>query len=429
VSGARLGTIARRRIDGPAVRAVLDRIAFGPLSRSRILAGTVVAVCLAVFILQTISFAFLWDTDSPSYYIAAQGLRRHVNIYDDRAFQELGAEIFGKSVIVYPYIYPPLLAQILLPLTALPEETYFLILFFINLLLALYCLYLMADVLDLKKAGSALPALFLFVLLVANHPLEITIHHGQINLLVLAFVLLFLKFQKSGKVSAAGLFLALAVLIKIYPAILILPALVTRKWKSVLAFAAASAGLGLASLAASGTALWAGFIRSTIEVFLGKPTSVFIRGFQSSPNNLSLKGMLDQAASLFRFPAWLVPVAYVLAAAGLFLTMAAAARKTGLKADIPLQGALLLIATLILAPLTWSHHYTIMMFPLAYVFARAIRERRYAAFLPFALLGAIILYYPVGGGFPFNQARLLAALAFFAGLLVFARPRAEVGHA
>jgi len=429
VSGARLGTLARRRVDGADVRAVLDRIAFGPVSRSRILAGTVIAVCLAVFILQTISFAYLWDTDSPSYYIAAQGLRRHVNIYDDRAFQELGAEVFGKSVIVYPYIYPPLLAQIFLPLAALPSETYFLILYFINLLLALYCLYLMADVLALKTSGSALPLLFLFVLLVANHPLEITIHHGQINLLVLAFVLLFLKFQKSGKAPAAGLFLALAVFIKIYPALLILPALFTRKWKSVLAFAAASAGLGLASLAVSGTALWASFVRSTIDVFVGKPASVFIRGFQTSPNNLSLKGLLVQAVSLLRLPAGFAPAAYLLTAAAMFLAMIAAARRTGLKSDIPLQGALLLIATLILAPLTWSHHYAIMMFPLAYAFTRAVRERRYAAFLPFAFLGAIILYYPVGGGFPFNQARLLAALAFFAGLLAFARIRPEVEHA
>jgi hypothetical protein len=30
----------------------------------------------------------------------------------NRAFQELGAEIFGKSIIVYPYIYPPLQARL-----------------------------------------------------------------------------------------------------------------------------------------------------------------------------------------------------------------------------------------------------------------------------------------------------------------------------
>ena len=48
MSGPRLGTLARRRVDGAAVRAVLDRIAFGPVSRNRILAGTVIAVCLAV---------------------------------------------------------------------------------------------------------------------------------------------------------------------------------------------------------------------------------------------------------------------------------------------------------------------------------------------------------------------------------------------
>jgi alpha-1,2-mannosyltransferase len=409
-----------RRIDGAAVRAALDRAAFGPLSHNRILIGTVVALCLAVFVLQTISFAYLWDTDSPSYYIAARGLVRHIDIYDDAAFQALAAETFGKSIIVYPYIYPPLLAQLLVPLSALPYGDYFLVLYILNMLLTLACLYLLADVLDFKSTGSALPSLFLFVLVAANHPLEITIHHGQINILVLILALLFLKFRKSGREWGAGLALALAVFLKIYPVLLILPALASRKWKAALTFAAASAGLLLASIAASGTALWATFARSTLDVFLGRSTSVFIRGFQSSPNNLSLKGLLGQAESFLHLPPAGATAAYFAIAAGLFALMAAAARRTRLATDIPLQGALLLIATLVLAPLTWSHHYTVMMLPLAYVFGRAVGERRYAAFLPFGALGAIILYYPVGGGFPFNQARLLAALAFYAALLVFA---------
>ena len=443
-----------RRIDGAAVRAALDRAAFGPLSHNRILIGTVVALCLAVFVLQTISFAYLWDTDSPSYYVAARGLARHIDIYDDAAFQALAAETFGKSIIVYPYIYPPLLAQILVPLSALPYGDYFLALYIFNLLLTLGCLYLLADVLDFKSTGSAagapafargsgsavlaraydsrastLPTLFLFVLIAANHPLEITIHHGQINILVLVLALLFLKFRKSGRDGWAGLALALAVFLKIYPVLLILPALAARKGKAVLGFAAAAAGLLLASLAASGTAVWAAFARSTLDVFLGRSTSVFIRGFQSSPNNLSLKGLLGQAVSLLHVPAPAATAAYVAIAVGLFALMAATARRTRLAVDIPLQGALLLIATLVLAPLTWSHHYTVMMLPLAYVFGRAVRERRYAALLPFGALGAIILYYPVGGGFPFNQARLLASLAFFAALLVFAKPRQEAAHA
>jgi Glycosyltransferase family 87 len=429
VSFGKIGALARTRIDGPAVRAVLDRIAYGPLLRKKIVIGAVAAVGLAVFIFQTISFVYLWDTDSPSYYIAAQGLRRHINIYDDRAFQDLAADVFGKSIIVYPYIYPPLLAQAILPLGGLAFEDYFLALYILNLLLTLLCLYLMADVLDFAKIGSVLPVLFLFVLLIANHPLEITIHHGQINLLVLAFILLSLKFQKSDKPFPAALFLSLAVFIKIYPVLLVLPFLFYKKWKYVFAFAASSAGLFLASLLASGTSVWLDFGRSTLDMALGKSASVYIRGFQSSPNNLSLKGFLGQAVALFRLPSGLAEPAYLLTAACLFLLVLLAARRIGLKSDIPLQGALLLIPTLVLAPLTWSHHYTMMIFPLAYVFGRAVKERRYGAFLPFALGGALILYYPVGGGFPFNQARLFAALGFFIALLLFAKPRREAAHA
>jgi hypothetical protein len=429
VSFGKIGTLARTRIDGPAVRAVLDRIATGPLLRKKIVIGTVAAVGLAVFILQTISFVYLWDTDSPSYYIAAQGLRRHINIYDDRAFQDLAADVFGKSIIVYPFIYPPLLAQALLPLGLLPYGDYFLVVYILNLLLTLLCLTLMADVLDFGQIGSVLPVLFLFVLLIANHPLEITIHHGQINLLVLAFILLSLKFQKSGKSVPAALFLSLAVFIKIYPILLVLPFLFYKKWKYVFAFVASSAGLFLASLLASGTSIWLDFGRSTLDMVLRKSASVTIRGFQSSPNNLSLKGFLGQAVALFRLPPGLAEPVYLLTAAVMFLFVLLAARRIGLKSDIPLQGALLLIPTLVLAPLTWSHHYTIMIFPLAYVFGRAVKERRYAAFLPFALGGALILYYPVGGGFPFNQVRLFAALGFFIALLLFAKPRREAAHA
>jgi hypothetical protein len=423
VSAAGRGGWLRRRIDGAAVRSALDRAAFGGLSRNRIFLGTVVAVCLAVFVLQTISFVYLWDTDSPSYYIAARGLVRHIDIYDDAAFQALAAETFGKSIIVYPYIYPPILAQLLVPLALLPYETYFLVLYVLNLLLTLGCLYLLADVLDLRATGSTWPALFLFVLMAANHPLEITIHHGQINVLVLILALFFLKFRKAEKEAAGGSALALAVFLKIYPVLLILPALALRKWKAVIAFAAASAGLLAASLAASGTAVWAAFVRSTLDVFLGRSASVFVRGFQCSPNNISLKGLLGQAVSLLRMPPGAASPIYFAVAAAMFALMIATAKRTGLAKDIPLQGALLLIATLVLAPLTWSHHYTIMMLPLAYAFARAVRERRYAAFLPFAALGAIVLYYPVGGGFPFNQARLLAVLGFFAALVAFAAKR------
>jgi len=425
VSFGKIGKLARTRIDGPAVRAGLDRIAAGPLLRKKTVIGTVAAVGLAVFILQTVSFVYLWDTDSPSYYVAAQGLRRHINIYDDRAFQDLAADVFGKSIIVYPYIYPPLLAQALLPLVRLPYGDYFLALYILNLLLTLLCLYLMADVLDFGKIGSVLPVLFLFVLLVANHPLEITIHHGQINLLVLAFILLSLKFQKSDKSVPAAFFLSLAVFIKIYPILLVLPFLFYKKWKCVFAFAVSSAGIFLVSLLASGTSVWLDFGRLTLDMFLRKSASVYLRGFQSSPNNLSLKGFLGQAVALFRLPSGLAETAYLLTAAGLFLIVLLAARRIGLKSDIPLQGALLLVPTLVLAPLTWSHHYTVMIFPLAYVFGRAVKERRFGALLPFALWGALILYYPVGGGFPFNQARLFAALGFFFTLLVFAKPRSK----
>jgi hypothetical protein len=406
--------------------AAIDRAIHAPILQKKALFWGLALLCSYFFLTQTLSFIHEWDTDSPSYYTAAQGLRNGINIFEDREFQPLADSLFGKGLVVYPYIYPPLLAQLCLPLAGLSQSTYFLFFYILNILLTFLGLYLTIGLLGLHRYRTFLPALFPFVLLLYNEPLLTTIHHGQINLLVFDFILLSLVFQKKDKPFPAAFFLSLAVFIKIYPILFVLPFFVFKRYKYLAAFAVNSAALLAASLLISGPRPWMDFIRSTLDLFLKKPDSPFTQGFQNSFGNVSLKGFLTFGFARYHLPETMAGPIFIVLAVLLFILVFAFLRKRKVALDPGLESSLLFILTLVLAPITWSHHFVLMLFPLAYVFGRIIRERRYGAFLLLAFLASQILYELPWGAFPFDQVRLLATLGFLGLLLYFARTSPKV---
>jgi len=418
-----------KKIIGSDIRPMMDRLTAAPaLHRKAVLWGLIFFFA-SWFVLQTVPFIHEWDTDSPSYYTAAHGLRKNINIYDDQELQPLGDILFGKSFVVYPYIYPPLLAQLCLPLSYLPPSTYFLMIYVVNILLVFLGLFLMFDLLGLGDGRSLLPALVPFFLLPFNEPLLTTIHHGQINLLVFDAILLFLVLPKKGKPVLAAFFLSLAVFLKIYPILFILPLLVQKRLRSLAAFAAGSVGLLAASLLISGPAPWLDFMKSTIALFFKKPDSPFTRGFQNSFGNVSLKGFLTQAFSRFHLPESAVVPVFLLLVAFLLVWIFSISRKKAFNSDLARESSIFFILTLLLAPITWSHHFVIMLMPVAYLAGRTISEKKYPAFILLAFLTSQIFYQLPWGAFPFNQVRFFATLGFLAMLLHFAKKSPRELHA
>jgi len=407
-------------------RAGLDRAVHAPALQKKSVFWALALLCAYFFFMQTLSFIPSWDTDSPSYYTAAHGLRQGINIFDDGEFQPLADSLFGKGTVVFPYIYPPLLAQLTIPLAGLPQPDYFFAIYVLNILLAALALYLVIDLLGLWDGRTILPALFPFLLLPFNEPLLTTFHHGQVNLLVLDAVLLSLAFQKKGKPYRATFFLSLAVFIKIYPILFILPFFRSKRRKYLAAFAANSALVLAGSMIVSGFKPWGDFARSTFDLFLKKPDSPFTQGFQHSFGNVSLKGFLTQGFDRLQLPPGLVALAFAVLAVLIFILIYGVPRKKPVSTDPNLESSLLFILTLVLAPITWSHHFVILLFPLAYLFGRIIREKRYAAFVPLTVCAGMILYELPWGAFPYSQVRLLASFGLLVMLLVFARTSTPV---
>jgi alpha-1,2-mannosyltransferase len=422
-----LRALTFRRIGAADVSRGIDRLVTSPVFRRKEIFVALAIILSVWFGLQTGSFPIEWDTDSPSYYAAAHAISRGVNAYDDPAFQNLGNELFGKANLVYPYIYPPLLAQMILPLARLPYNAYFTVLYVANMALAFLALYLLAVLLELRDPRTFLPLLFPFALFISNEPVLTTIHHGQVNFLVFDAILGFLIFQKKGRPWPAGAFLALAVFIKLYPVLFVLPFLLHKKWRALAAFAASSAGLLGGSILVSGISPWLDFGRSTLTLFWMRPDSPFTRGFQDSMGNYSLKSFLASLFPRLGLPPGLVAPAFLLLALGLFAAVFASRRRALIAAEPVLLGSFLLLLTNILAPITWSHHFVLVLLPAVYLFRRIIRERRYAAIPVLALCLFEVFHAVPWGAFPFNQVRLAAALGLYAMLFVFAgRPAAEI---
>jgi len=422
--GLSRGGFLSREFTPSALWAAVNRALHAPLLHNRLFTWTLIVLVVGLFLVQALPYFWAWQYDSPSYYTAAWALRHGADIYDEDAFLSAAAEIFGKSRVVYPFIYPPFFAQLCLPLTYLPPPTFFFVIMAGNLVLLFLCLYLTARLLRLGASPNRLPLVFLFSLLLFNQPLMATLYLGQINFLVLALILGYLLLRRSGRTVPAAVCLAAAVSVKVFPVLFVLPLPLYRKGRQLVAVLAAGAGLLAASILVSGTAPWRSFFRSTLSIFFTHADTVSVRYLSDSVRNLSLKSFLSQAAVAWGFPKALVVPLFVLIIAAAFGLVYLLRRRIRLDRDPGLEGSVFLILTLILAPIGWSQHYAIMILPMAYVFARIIEERRASALPLFLTLSAFIMYIPSRGGFPFNQLRMLTMAAFFVFLLLFSRGKA-----
>jgi hypothetical protein len=134
-----------------------------------------------------------------------------------------------------------------------------------------------------------------------------TLRHGQVNFFVLDLSLAALLAARRAPI-AAGLALALAGHLKLYPLLLGLPLLLTRHWRASLWTAFWLAAVGAGSAAAAGGPIWSWYLEFLRQDF---PGEIALR-------NTSAHAVVWNATRLLfgepRFVGWLVPAAAVAAA-------------------------------------------------------------------------------------------------------------------
>ena len=96
----------------PLTTAQFQRIDNFYLFKKKSFVVLIILISFAFFLIKMYPSLNIVKIDDPSYYVAAIGIKKSVNIYELSTFTSLGEKVLGKSSNVLPYVYPPLLAEI-----------------------------------------------------------------------------------------------------------------------------------------------------------------------------------------------------------------------------------------------------------------------------------------------------------------------------
>lgn len=300
------------------------------------------------------------NVDLPSFHAASVSAFEHgESPYDSGRL----AGLMERDVRVFPYLYPPPSLLLLAPLSRLTYADARQAVLLVNHLLVLAMLLAIPLYVSRVRpqqvfAGSALCIVYALTF----YPIIITLNHGQINLLLLAFLLLSWFFAGRERAVLAGFFLALAVLLKSYPIILIPLLLLIRRWREGVC---AVSWLALATLVSAFVlphAVWNDWFRNVLPsggygctpVGLFSPAAIW---------NQSLNGFFARAftESAWSHPALVNPglarlLTYATAAA-CFAIAGLAAWRSRDRADSLDRTILVALPTMFLvAPYSWEHH-------------------------------------------------------------------------
>jgi len=219
--------------------------------------------------------------DFKAYYLAAHLLQRGEDFYDVRA-QEEAMISFGLPLNDSLYIYPPLLAILFLPLTALSVGRAAQVWFLFNLALYGLTLAILVKSMGLDTLKEKIAPLILLAFLFA--PVLFTLYKGQINIAILFLLALTYWSYQRGNPARAGVSLACATMIKVVPGLLILYFLWKREYIVVWAAMGTIAILGILCLMIAGPSVHSTFFWSVLPA-LGAP--------RPNPSNQSLGGYLS----------------------------------------------------------------------------------------------------------------------------------------
>jgi alpha-1,2-mannosyltransferase len=376
------------------------RLLFKPRVQ-RALLITLLVVFLAVRAFQFFAFTGViqWGYDLSAYWRAAQAVLDGGSPY--APFQLAGAYSPQQQFL---YVYPPFLAVLVAPLAAVVDDYRL-----ANWLWAALGAAILAVVVVLVARRERLARGFdLFLLVVAAFayaPVVSELIIGNVHLLILGLLAgawLALGRRSVGGDTAAGVLVAVAALIKVFPVLLVLWFLVTGRIRAAVASLVAMVVLVLATLPVTGLGPWLDY--PTVLANLGPPTE--------------LTDVLAPTVWLAAVMPPLVAQALV-TLVGIAVVVWAARQRSE-----PVSFAVAVTVCVLIAPALYPHYLAILVLPM-------LLALRYAP--PAGWVGLVWLSAMGGGPEVFGDAAwivnravpALGAVVLIAGLIRFGRQNAS----
>jgi hypothetical protein len=358
-------------------------------------------VIATIVILSFVYFAArIWQRRDPSLaidfavnWIAAKGLLQGLSLYDWQSLRELNYKLLNTedrfTYFYASYISTPIVAIITVPFAKLPFADG-LALFKVVTLFSFVTAVLLV-ILSLPPADRKIGCFVGIVSLFTFTSVAGTINVGQINALVMLAIATAIFFIGRNKWDIAGLALGVAALLKISPTLLIIHCILYRRWQAVI-FSFIPLGtllvlfphdlvtfiLGVSPVLASGT----------LHVINQSLPAWFARLIGTQHNFLSFEVELG----VFR---WISFFLGVMTLAGMWWLRSQ---------DRPnsLEFGALILAALLIGPLTWDHYTSWAIIPLIQVTDHSFwydmgRQQR-LGLVVLLVVGALLLAVPV----PYN---------------------------
>lgn len=307
--------------------------------------------------------------DLPSYYVAGLLVVNGRNPYHP---VELGttAQRLGLADPIYPYIYFPIIALIFMPLSLMRYGSVQLLWFAVSQVFFWLSIVLLFQITrrcyPSESISSFRRLLYLVPVTCLAYPLVVNYQHGQVNTMMFFLICAFLYMLMSGSPVTAGIALALVIMIKPQPAV-ILPYLVFRKHIrcAVSTLVSFTAGTILTAHVVG----WANFGYYLSDVLPSfsmietrfPPIPLYV------PANQSIHGIVSRlfqttgyTVGILDYPDLVAPVSTFLIISVLVIGFGRVYtwnRGLGVSDRIILRDcAFLLVMSILLSPITWDHH-------------------------------------------------------------------------
>lgn len=295
---------------------------------------------------------------------------------------------------VFPYVYPPIWAKLVSWLTPITTFTTFDAVFLaIHQVLLIATTYLAGKMCGFRGQMAWMFCAVTFLALVLTMPIGIALTENQPQILVSFLIVFAFERAQFNAPRAAGLLLALAAAIKVYPVLFVVIFAAWRNWTAFWSFAIAGAALGLTSIALTGWALHADYLhmlgllsKSVIVTNFSFSADAFFAGTFRADDLIHVNQPSTAAqgvgwAAIGKGPLWHA-ISSTAQLAAIALVLFLAARRPHDPLILPVAVCLFALAS----PLSWAYTYL----P-AYVFLGALFTRLGA--LGWVLCAAIIVFF------------------------------------
>ncbi len=336
-----------------------------------------------------------WDFSV--YYLSAQVLKRGLNPYQT-GIQVLARQSGMDVGDVYRPGHPPTFLLLMRPLAAMPErQAYYLWQAFNAVLLAASLALLIAP----SPGVSRAEVLVMAALALLYVPVRVHFFFAQSNIVILFLLVLMMKSMARGHERGAGLCLAAAGLLRIFPLLLMGYLAIRRRWRAL--------GWTLIGLAAGGL-VTVGFVGLYTSLsFLPITAYLTSQPFLSMHGNIALAAVVSRAFWVL-LGSNLSPAAnlvrHAVIAAGAAVILGLTIRATFVQepdGDSDWRAfSMWIAASIVLSPTAWVHYMVLFFIPFAQLVSAARRSAasiraQWMAIFSYALMILTMAFLPPAG--------------------------------